>query len=214
MNDKVILDLCGGTGSWSSPYADAGFTVHNITLPNYSVTDWWVTGNAIRFRKNNPRNDGMAFLEVPIGSIYGILAAPPFTQFSIARTRAKIPRDLVGGMQTVKGCLDIIQAVQMTGHKLEFWALENPTGYLRRFLGKPPLRFEQWMFGDGRYKPTDLWGNFNMPKQTVFERPIEQPRWGNEKVANGYDRAAIRAMTPQGFARAFYKANSERSSHE
>jgi len=30
---KTILDLCGGTGAWSKPYADAGYEVHVITLP-------------------------------------------------------------------------------------------------------------------------------------------------------------------------------------
>ena len=30
---KIILDLCGGTGSWSKPYRDAGYDVRVITLP-------------------------------------------------------------------------------------------------------------------------------------------------------------------------------------
>ena len=30
---KIILDLCGGTGSWSKPYKDAGYDVRVITLP-------------------------------------------------------------------------------------------------------------------------------------------------------------------------------------
>jgi len=72
-SDKIILDLCGGTGSWSKPYKDAGYDVRVITLPEYNVTDWWPVGSVIRFRKNNPRNDGMAFLEVPVDGIYGIL---------------------------------------------------------------------------------------------------------------------------------------------
>lgn len=35
--ERIILDLCGGTGSWSKPYADAGFTVYVITLPMFNV---------------------------------------------------------------------------------------------------------------------------------------------------------------------------------
>ena len=30
---KIILDLCGGTGSWSRPYKEAGYDVRLITLP-------------------------------------------------------------------------------------------------------------------------------------------------------------------------------------
>lgn len=212
-SDKIILDLCGGTGSWSKPYKDAGYTVHVITLPDYNITDWWPVsdslGPSIRFRKNNTRMDGMSFLEIPIDRIYGILAAPPCTQFSVARTRAKIPRDLTGGMQTVKPCLDIIWHVQaMQGGALGFWALENPVGMLRRFLGRPEFSFRQWQFGDGRDKPTDVWGRFKNPTSTVKVRPdVEPERWGNERVHDGLDRAAVRAMTPQGFARAFFEAN-------
>jgi hypothetical protein len=208
MSAKVILDLCGGTGSWSKPYADRGYKVHVITLPEYSVSDWWIVNDVIRFRRNNPRNDGMGFLEIRLDDIYGVLAAPPCTQFSIARTRAKIPRDLAGGMATVDSCLRIIWAVQAHQKgKLQFWALENPVGLLRRFLGRPQFSFKQWEYGDGRDKPTDIWGHFKNPTKTVKERPNIPPRWGKERVRDGLDRAAVRAMTPQGFAQAFFKAN-------
>jgi hypothetical protein len=212
--DKIILDLCGGTGAWSEPYKEAGYTVHVITLPKYSVADWWVVDGVLRFRKNTPRGDGMTFLEVPINQIYGILAAPPCTQFSIARTRAKLPRDFTGGMQTVQACLNIIWTVRANhlglsaDRPLKFWALENPVGLLRQFIGIPSFSFKQWEYGDGRDKPTDLWGYFNPPRKTVKTRPdIVGQRWGFEKHANGLDRAAIRAMTARGFAEAFYKAN-------
>ena len=34
-SDKVILDLCGGTGSWSKPYKDAGCrcSVERVSVP-------------------------------------------------------------------------------------------------------------------------------------------------------------------------------------
>ena len=35
--EKIILDLCGGTGSWSKPYKEAGYDVRLITLPNEDV---------------------------------------------------------------------------------------------------------------------------------------------------------------------------------
>ena len=31
--EKIILDLCGGTGAWSKPYREAGYDVRLITLP-------------------------------------------------------------------------------------------------------------------------------------------------------------------------------------
>lgn len=29
-SDKIILDLCGGTGAWSKPYKDAGYEMKEI----------------------------------------------------------------------------------------------------------------------------------------------------------------------------------------
>ena len=78
--DKIILDLCGGTGSWSEPYRKAGYTVIVATLPDYDVTKW-------REYKND-----LAPL-VLMGKVYGILAAPPCVMFSRARTTAKTARD-------------------------------------------------------------------------------------------------------------------------
>lgn len=38
---KIILDLCGETGSWSKPYKEAGYDVRVITLPEYDVRQWF-----------------------------------------------------------------------------------------------------------------------------------------------------------------------------
>lgn len=35
--EKIILDLCGGTGSWSRPWQLNGYDVRIITLPEYDV---------------------------------------------------------------------------------------------------------------------------------------------------------------------------------
>ena len=154
--NKIILDLCGGTGSWSRPYKDAGYTVKVITLPNHDVNKWREDADVMNYLDN----------------VYGILSAPPCTMFSFARTNAKKPRDLHEGMKCVRSCLDIIwssmETIGPTQNKkpftLKFWALENPYfGLLKNFLGKPIFTFDPWEFGDGYQKRTALWGNFNEP---------------------------------------------------
>ncbi len=35
--NKIILDLCGGTGSWAKPYKDAGYKVIRISIPEWDV---------------------------------------------------------------------------------------------------------------------------------------------------------------------------------
>jgi len=201
---KIILDLCGGTGSWSKPYRDAGYDVRLVTLPKKDVLTY-----------RPPKN------------VYGILAAPPCTMFSFARTNAKLPRDLKAGMLTVRACLNIIykqmEIRQGTNEKtlpLKFWALENPYhGFLRRIIGRPAFTFDPWEFGDGYKKRTALWGNFVDPVK--LKKVAEQPRssWSSKKFDRlksheihgeffgQYDRTTRRAITPAGFAQAFFKAN-------
>lgn len=203
---KVILDLCGGTGSWSRPYKEAGYDVRLATLPDFDVMDW--------------RNSWLSEL-VFEGKVHGILAAPPCTMFSIARTTAFAPRDLRKGMEVVEACLEIIWSARKES-KLSFWALENPRGLLRQFLGKPALTFQPCEYGDYHTKKTDIWGYFKEPKK----RPVEIPDrtkaqlaknnrllpplpagYRNHKATGERSQAARRAMTPPGFAKAFFKAN-------
>lgn len=189
--NKIILDLCGGTGAWSKPYKDAGYDVRNITLPEHDVRYYG-----------------------PPENVYGILAAPPCTMFSLARTRAKKPRDFNEGMEIVEACLNIIWNIRKQ-HKLAFWALENPMGYLRQFLGKPPFTFNPCDFGDAYTKKTDLWGYYNFPKKHPVELDAETKYRCSQNTRKlpsiseitGSKQADKRAITPAGFAKAFYEAN-------
>lgn len=202
---KVILDLCGGTASWSRPYLEAGYTVYNITLPYFDVA--LTTWDSTHLWFFSP--DGKVVQKVLIAEVHGILAAPPCTMFSLARTRAKTPRDFAEGLRLVRICMEIMNHCYAVGN-LKWWALENPTGFLRKFLGNPPLRFEHWQYGDQGVKPTDIWGYFTVPtkrtkKRGLFVRGFEatqvNSRYGHRKAAE------IKAMTPPGFANAFFKAN-------
>ena len=220
MKNKIIVDLCGGTGSWSKPYKDAGYTVHNITLPWYDVTKCKFENEVLKFEPMEwVGNWEEATLKIPIKYIYGILAAPPCTMFSLARTNAKEPRDLRKGMEVVKACLEIIWECRFNS-KLEFWALENPGhGLLRQFLGKEPFRFQPNEFGDPYTKLTSVWGYFNEPKKKPVPIPkdvITSLAINNRilpQLPAGYkepgrrNQAARRAMTSPGFAQAFFKAN-------
>lgn len=184
-SDKIILDLCGGTGAWSKPYKDAGYDVKVITLPEQDVM----------------------FYEPP-PNVYGILAAPVCTMFSIARTTAKTPRNFEEGMKLVRRCLEIVWDCRAAG-TLKFWALENPRGYLRQFLGRPAFEFKHWEFGDIGIKPTDIWGYFDLPIKTVSKQPAGlTKKFPNGKINSvKWPNQIKRAITPAGFAKAFYKAN-------
>lgn len=201
---KIILDLAGGTGSWSAPYKKAGYDVRVITLPDYDL-----------------------FTYEPPKGVYGILAAPTCTEFSLARTNAKNPRDLEKSMKLVKRCLEIIWQQQYAlvnkNSKLttlKFWALENPRGFLKYFLGNPPLEFTPADYGDNYKKRTHLWGNYIVPTKspikcttkkfdaTLLEDLPEFPEGFIYNKGCGLDKRQVRrSITPSGFAQAFYNAN-------
>ncbi len=183
-SQKIILDLCGKTGAWSKPYKDTGYDVRIITLPEYDVR-----------------------IYQPPEAVYGILAAPPCTMFSLARQNAKTPRDFTKGMDCVISCLKIIWRIRYH-YALQFWALENPTGYLRQFLGKPAFTFQPYEFGDKSKKRTDLWGYFKNPKKKPICKP-DYPRKGKKSWSGQYSTPGQkeRMVTPAGFAKAFFEAN-------
>ena len=176
-------------------------------------------------------------MDVNIDEVYGILAAPPCTMFSDARTSAKTPRDLREGMKTVLGCLAVVYMCQYATKSdqqkkppLKFWALENPWyGRLKWFLGFPLFTFSPWEFGDAYKKKTALWGYFNEPiktftktEQVMTPEEIKKcatisrtlPKFDYMKSKDihpeyykKFDRQTRRAITPQGFAKAFFEAN-------
>jgi hypothetical protein len=212
-SDKIILDLCGGTGAWSKPYKQAGYKVKLITLPDYDITlarpHFFKT---IRFEGSNHT------IVLKCSDIYGILAAPPCTKFSKANWRVKKEnRDFTEAMKVVRACMNVIWTVQECGAPLKFWALENPMGYLYNFLGRPVFYFQPWQFGDTSFlatKRTAIWGYFNAPAKTVRKRTV--PFILSHSISKGTLRenkqwysasAEERSITPPGFAQAFYLAN-------
>ncbi len=200
--DKIILDLCGGSGAWSKLYKDNGYDVRVITLPEYDVR-----------------------IYIPPIFVYGILCAPPCKDFSMVKSHV-LKRDMITAMDIVNACMRIIFQC-----RVKFWALENPTGLLRRYLKRPRFTFHPWEFGDPWTKKTDIWGRFEIPK-TYYQHWHDVPkneklyiRPGREKPSIAFlhksamvdiewmksyeveDDSSFRAITPQGFAQAFFEAN-------
>jgi hypothetical protein len=173
-----ILDLCGGSGAWSAPYAMAGYDVELI----------------------DPLRDGrdVRLLQRHRLPIRGILAAPPCTVFSYARNRYEPSDDeLRAALSIVDACLRVICIQQPV-----WWALENPRNKLRRYLGPARLEFHHWEYGDAAHKPTCIWGEFVCPPKQP------KPRTKSSTFRSQYANAKPEdAITPPGFARAFFAVN-------
>lgn len=152
--------------------------------------------------------------------MYGIIANPPCTEFSIAKTTAK--RDLVKGMELVEACLKIIwlcmselesDAKGARTPKLKFWALENPgSGMLRFFLGKPAFEYSPDEYGADFTKRTALWGHFNAPARPFILRSKLTKRDVSNSVSvsmvrDRRERTDLRSIAYEGFTKVFFQAN-------
>lgn len=174
----LILDLCGGSGSWSKPYADAGYRVEIIDPARDTGDVRLLTHTRCR--------------------VHGILAAPPCTVWSYARNRyMPTEAEKLASLSVVDACFRIIAA-----HRPAWWALENPRNKLRAYLGPARLEFYQWEYGDAGHKPTCIWGDFVVPMKQP--KPRTKPSTWNTKRENASPEDAI---TPPGFARAFFDVN-------
>jgi len=190
--NKIILDLCGGTGAWSKFYKDNGYDVRNITIPGYDVRTY-----------------------TPPDNVYGILASPPCTEFAVSGARwwkDKDPKLLKEALEIFDACMNMINIC--TPH---FWALENPVGRLKKLryevLREPTLIFHPYEYGDAYTKKTLIWGKFNIPEKNEVkpEYMVSKKGYRYSPIArwfsNKEERQKVRSITPHGLAKAFYEAN-------
>ena len=186
MKKRTILHLCADLGSDSAPYRESGYNV--ITV--------------------GQKEDVRTFQPPP--DVYGIIANPPCTHFSFARTNAKDPRDLRLGMELVIACLRIIWECQyrivndsQKYSPLKFWVLENPNAMLKWFLGKPAMIYNPYEFGERYQKSTCLWGHFNEPQRhpimlDVFEKAKAK---ANSQPLPKFDAMKSKDIAPEHFGK-------------
>jgi hypothetical protein len=200
---KTILHLCADIGSDSKPYQDN---------PEYEVI---LIGKDIGVENYNPPEN-----------VYGVIANPVCTEFSIASGFHKKGNHELG-LFLVEHCQRIIKQCNP-----KFWVIENPaSGKLKDYLGMPKMTYEPWQYGSPWTKKTALWGEFNIPKPIYNkwqyvpknEKLYIRPERGKPSLAflhksaiknipefNCFavnDDMSFRSLCSQGFAKAFFEAN-------
>ena len=153
----LVFDFFAGTGSSTQAFKDAGHTVITFEIDEF----FEATEHVDVFNLN----------AIDLIAKYGqpdfIWASPPCTAFSVASMghhwgggakaykpkteAAKVSQDLVA--HTVKLIKDL--------NPTKGWLMENPRGMLRKLpvvAGLPRTTVTYCQYGDGRMKPTDLWG--------------------------------------------------------
>lgn len=168
MNNKTILSLFDYSGSWSKPYRDAGYDVIQVDIKHgtdvFEVMEWVLCDRNPNFH------------------CYGILAAPPCTDFSLSgaqywKSKETKPADYYSDVT----CLQFDSSLEMhlffVYATIEiiaqlnpvFYAIENPVGRIGQLvpeLGKP-WYFQPYWYGDAYSKKTALFGKFNKPLKTT-----------------------------------------------
>jgi hypothetical protein len=177
----AVLSLCDFTGTWSAPYEAAGYDVRRVDIR---------------------RGEDVRLFKALSHPVRGILAAPPCTHFAASGARwwADKGQDaILEGLAVVDACLRIVAV-----HRPLWWVLENPVGRLRDYLGEPAMAFDPSDYGDPYTKRTLLWGQFAKPMKC----PVEATEGSKmHRLSPSPERAALRSVTPEGFARAFFDAN-------
>ena len=141
-----IWDLCSGTGSVSRVWRDAGHETLTLDIDPKCSPD--ICTDLMNW-------DYTCFGLEPPDFIW---ASCPCTHYSIARSKAKTPRDLEGSDAIVKRCLDIIRY-----WRPRYWVIENPqTGLLKTREVVRGLEFKDLdycMYRAPYRKRTRLWTN-------------------------------------------------------
>lgn len=203
---KTILHLCADIGSDSMPYSNAG---------GYNVI---CVGKDIGVENYTPPKD-----------VYGIIANPVCTEFSVVNKGYHRDGDYDKGLFLVRHCQRIIDLCNPIFH-----VIENPaTGRLKNFLGKPDYEYEPWWYGSPWTKKTALWGKFKIPapkynqwhqvpkNEKLYVRPGRgKPSMAflhksavnlipefSRFVGKCEDDSAFRSLCSQYFAQAFFEVN-------
>jgi hypothetical protein len=200
----TVLSLFDHSGAWSGPWREAGYPVVRVDL-----------------------QDGLDVMDIDrtwldeLCPIYAILAAPPCTHFAVSGARWFAQKDADGltrqMIRLVTKTLAIIRYVDPV-----IWCLENPVGRMGRLVQQLPAKPRMY-FNPADYaaladdpdseqytKKTGLWGRFIKPDAKTIGRDYSLPAVHGSKMWRlppSPERAALRSVTPQGFARAFYMAN-------
>lgn len=202
----TVLSLFDYSGRWATPYSEAGHDVICVDVKDsglpYAIEcdirefccDWLM---------ENVLQD--------YGMIDGILVALPCTHLAGSGARWWSKKDALGlTAEAVELAWQVLRTVEFL--RPFFWVLENPVGRLNRLVPAlaafGPWYFQPFWYGDPYTKKTGLWGQFNrdLPRNDV------EPREGSKMWARYGGKSErtkeLRSTTPEGFARAFYLANS------
>lgn len=221
---KTLLSLFDYSGTWSDPFADAG----------WDVIQWDI--KLADFMDINMFTDCEMVLEM-FNDIDGILAAPPCTDFTVSGNQYWAKKDANGSTQQslemvrqVMRLADLFEPTDLDFDGTFFWAVENPVGRMGRLSGLAnpfyfnPCDFAGWLDPspsqlakldkirakggknvtdqendlvlklNAYTKKTGLWGNFNRDLERKFIEPVKTCPQGSPTQRLGSKSAKTKEM--------------------
>jgi hypothetical protein len=198
----LVLSLFDRTGVMVKPWLEAGYRcmIVDIQHPKGEHTDGLLTTVGADLTSWLP----------PLTDYRIAFAFPPCTH--LAKSGARWMQDkglpaLIEGLTLVESARRICE---WTGAP---YLIENPSGTLSTYWRKPDHSFDPHEYGgylpnggDAYTKRTCLWtgGGFRMPPRKPVE-PVDGSKM--HRLGPSPERANLRSVTPEGFARAVFAAN-------
>ena len=205
---KTLLSLFDYTGNWARPFAYGG----------WNVLMWDIKHTSNLFDTHKDISDACAdymyeYIFDNFGTIDGIIAAVPCTDFAVSGARWFAEKDARG---------DTAQSIELVWQTLriidicmpDFWCIENPISRIHTLVpevGKPKMYFNPCDFGEPYTKKTALYGEFNTALKMTPVLPLEGSKMHRMYGGKSEKTKAARSVTPEGFAKAFYEANKNYS---
>jgi len=141
-----LLELFSGTGSIGRAFRDLGWEVVSLDIDPKSGAD--IITDILEWD----------YTKFGVGEFDAVWASPVCTMYSVARTTAKTPRDLLWADSLVRRTLEIIELLEP-----KVWGFENPaSGLLKHRDVVAGLHFKDisyCMYGYPYRKYTRIWTN-------------------------------------------------------
>jgi hypothetical protein len=194
----IVVSLCDESGVMVQPWLEAGYECWIVDVRHPE-------GVTRQGRLVKVGADVRTWLP-PRRQYAAAFGFPPCTDLANSGNRWKRGK----GLQKLSDALALVEACRRILDWTDApWALENPVGSISTYWRKPDYTFHPWHYGDNEQKLTCLWtGNgFVMPPYEVTKKPadVKQSCW---LMPPSEDRGNLRSVTPIGFARAVFQANS------
>ncbi len=202
----TLLSLYDYTGNWAAPFADAGWNVVLWDI-KHDADLFWLHGDIMAANADYMYE----YIFDNFGTVDGILAAVPCTDFALSGARWWKSKDEAGvTAESIEMVYQTLRIIDLCDPN--FWVIENPVGRIHQLvpeLGPPSMYFNPCDYGDPYTKRTALYGEFNTNLKRFPVAPTEGSKMHKLYGGKSDRTKEARSETPMGFAKAFFEANHQ-----